>query len=130
MRRAVIGALCALALAGILLAAGCSGGWGAAVRSVADRLLPYPETTMWAPEPQPGSFVDSYADATGAGWNRVYLVDAADADGNVRELQLICFGATFDGEGWLEIDAKGGSGVRYGPVGEDDVPGPAASALG
>ena len=49
MRRAAVGALCALALAGALLAAGCSGGWGAAVRSVADRLLPYPETTMWAP---------------------------------------------------------------------------------
>lgn len=31
MRKAAVGALCALALAGILLAAGCSGGWGAAL---------------------------------------------------------------------------------------------------
>ena len=41
------------------------------------------------------------------------LLDAADDRGNVRELQLIFFGRESDGEGWLEIEARGGSGVRY-----------------
>lgn len=68
---------------------------------------------MWAPAPEPGSHASSYADATGAGANYVYLVDAADDRGNVRELQLIFFGRESDGEGWLEIEARGGSGVRY-----------------
>ena len=88
-------------------------GWGPALRSVADRVLPNPEVAMWAPAPEPGSHASSYADATGAGANYVYLVDAADAEGNVRELQLIFFGRESDGEGWLEIEARGGSGVRY-----------------
>lgn len=47
---------------------------------------------MWAPAPEPGSHASSYADATGAGANYVYLVDAADDRDNVRELQLIFFG--------------------------------------
>ena len=63
--------------------------------------------------PESGSHASSYADATGAGANYVYLVDAADDRGNVRELQLIFFGRESDGEGWLEIEARGGSGVRY-----------------
>ncbi|WP_373574650.1 hypothetical protein [Collinsella aerofaciens] len=88
-------------------------GWGSVLRSIADRVLPNPEITMWAPAPEPGSHASSYADATGAGANYVYLVDAADDRGNVRELQLIFFGRESDGEGWLEIEARGGSGVRY-----------------
>lgn len=62
---------------------------------------------MWAPAPEPGSHASSYADATGAGANYVYLVDAADDRGNVRELQLIFFGRESNGEGWLEIEARG-----------------------
>lgn len=54
---------------------------------------------MWAPALGPGSHASSYADATGAGANYVYLVDAADDRGNVRELQLIFFGRESDGEG-------------------------------
>lgn len=54
---------------------------------------------MWAPALEPGSHASSYADATGAGTNYVYLVDAADDRGNVRELQLIFFGRESDGEG-------------------------------
>lgn len=127
----------AVALAGALLAALALGagalllsaGWGAALRSVADRVLPYPEVTMWAGAPAPGSHVDSYADATGAGENYVYLVDAADAEGNVRELQLIFFGRESDGEGWLEVEARGGSGVRYAPCEGADVPAAALEAL-
>ena len=87
-------------------------GWGSALRSIADRVLPNPEVVMWAPAPEPGSNASSYADATGAGANYVYLVDAADDRGNVRELQLIFFGRESDGEGWLEIEVRGGSGVR------------------
>lgn len=121
----IAAALCALALAG------CSGsGWGAVARSAADRLLPYPETTLWAPAPPPDSFVESYDDATGEGRNYVYLVHAADEDGAVAEVQLIYFGAKSDGEGWLEIEAKGGSGVHYRQANEEAVPGNASAALG
>lgn len=61
-------------------------GWGSALRSIADRVLPNPEIAMWAPAPESGSHASSYADVTGAGANYVYLVDAADDGGNVREL--------------------------------------------
>lgn len=86
---------------------------GSALRSIADRVLPDTEIAMWAPAPEPGSHASFYADATGAGANYVYLVDAADGRGNVRDLQLIFFGRESDGEGWLEIEARGGSGVRH-----------------
>ena len=104
-------------------------GWGAALRSLSDRVLPNPEVTMWAPAPMPGGHASTYADATGAGTNYVYLVDAADADGNVRELQLIFFGRESDGRGWLRIEARGGSGVRYRTSDESDVPSVARTAL-
>lgn len=123
-----LAALCAVALSLSLF--GCSGGWEAVARSAADRLLPYPEETLWAPSPPPDSFVDSYDDATGAGRNYVYLVEAADEDGVAREVRLICFGAKSDGEGWLEIEAKGGSGVHYRQANEEAVPGDASAALG
>ena len=68
-------------------------------------------------------------DATGAGANYVYLVDAADDRGNVRELQLIFFGRESDGEGWLEIEARGGSGVRYRACDAVEAPAAARRAL-
>ena len=105
-------------------------GWGPALRSVADRALPNPEVTMWAHDHAPGSHVSSYADATGAGANYVYLVNAADADGTARELQLIFFGRESGGTGWLRIEARGGSGVRYRACDEADVPAAARTALG
>lgn len=104
-------------------------GWGSALRSTAERALPNPEITMWAPAPEPGSHASSYADATGAGANYVYLVDAADDRGNVRELQLISFGRESDGEGWFEIEARGGSGVRYRACDADEAPAAARGAL-
>ena len=104
-------------------------GWGPVLRSVADRVLPNPEVAMWAPAPEPGSHASSYADATGAGTNYVYLVDAADAEGYVRELQLIFFGRESDGEGWLEIEARGGSGVRYRACNAAEAPAAARGAL-
>ena len=104
-------------------------GWGPVLRSVADRVLPNPEVAMWAPAPDPGSHASSYADATGAGANYVYLVEAADAEGNVRELQLIFFGRESDGEGWLEIEARGGTGVRYRACDAAGVPEAARGAL-
>lgn len=125
-------------LAIALLAAGAiaggntlaSTGWGPALRSVADRILPYPEVTMWAPAPEPGCHVSTYADATGAGSNYVYDVQAADANGDTRELQLIFFGSESSGSGWLEIEARGGSGVHYRACEETAVPDDAVAALG
>ena len=133
MRRVRPGATLALALlvAALLLGgrALLDAGWGPALRSVADRVLPNPEVTMYAPAPEPGAHVASYADATGAGQNYAYLVEAADADGNVRELQLIFFGRASDGDGWLEVVARGGSGVRYRACDEANVPEAARDAL-
>ena len=63
------------------------------------------------------------------GANYVYLVDAADDRGNVRELQLIFFGRESDGEGWLEIEARGGSGVRYRACDAAEAPSAARGAL-
>lgn len=63
------------------------------------------------------------------GSNYVYLVDAADDGGNVRELQLIFFGRESDGEGWLEIEACGGSGVRYRACDAAQAPAAARGAL-
>ena len=117
----------ALALGGWAL---LDSGWGPALRSVADRVLPYPEVAMWAKEPAAGSHVGTYADATGWGANYVYLVRAADASGSVRELQLIFFGREADGRGWLLVEARGGSGVHYREVEEGEVPEAAREALG
>ena len=116
MRRKPLAAMLALLSAALVLGGNAllDAGWGSALRSIADRMLPNPEIAMWVPAPEPGSHASSYADATGAGANYVYLVDAADDRGNVRELQLIFFGRESDGEGWLEIEARGGSGVRRG----------------
>ncbi|MFR8783309.1 MAG: hypothetical protein ACLVHM_09330, partial [Collinsella sp.] len=61
--------------------------------------------------------------------NYVYLVDAADDRGNVRELQLIFFGRESDGEGWLGIEARGGSGVRYRACEAAEAPAAARRAL-
>lgn len=122
-------ALAAAAVALILLLPNCFGGWGAAAQSVLDRLMPGPETTMWAPVPQPDSYSDSYSDATGAGTNYVYKIDAATEGGDCRELTIISFGNKATGEGYLEIDAKGSSGVHYRAVDEAEVPEGAKDAL-
>lgn len=57
------------------------------------------------------------------------LLDAADDRGNARELQLIIFGRESDGEGWLEIEAHGGSGVRYRVCDAAEAPTAARRAL-
>ncbi|HJB55491.1 MAG TPA: hypothetical protein IAA39_07210 [Candidatus Olsenella avistercoris] len=118
---AVVAALCAGALA--------RSGWGPALQSVLDRVLPIPSVQMWASAPEPDSFDGSYADATGAGENYVYRVRAAAADGTVRELTLISFGARSSGEGWLRIEARGGSAVHYWPADAAEVPDAAVAAL-
>ena len=131
MRRKPLVAMLVLLSAALVLGGNAllDAGWGPVLRSVADRVLPNPEVAMWAPAPEPGSHASSYADATGAGTNYVYLVDAADAEGNVRELQLIFFGRESDGEGWLEIEARGGSGVRYRACNAAQAPAAARRAL-
>ena len=80
MRRKPLAAVLVLLSAALVLGGNAllDAGWGSALRSIADRVLPNPEITMWAPAPEPGSHASSYADATGAGANYVYLVDAAD----------------------------------------------------
>ena len=85
MRRRPLAAMLALLSAALLLGGNAllDAGWGSALRSIADRVLPNPEIAMWAPAPESGSHASSYADATGAGANYVYLVDAADDRGNV-----------------------------------------------
>lgn len=84
---------------------------------------------MWAHTPEPDTHVDSYDDATGAGTNYVYKVDAATEEGDCRELTIISFGSKATGEGYLEIDAKGSSGIHYRGVDEADVPEAARAAL-
>lgn len=132
MRRRPLAAMLVLLSAALVLGGYVllDAGWGSALRSIADRVLPNPEIAMWAPAPEPGSHASSYADATGAGANYVYLVDAADDRGNVRELQLIFFGREFsDGEAWLEIEARGASGVRYRACDAAEAPAAARRAL-
>lgn len=132
MSRKPLAAVLALLSAALVLGRNAllDAGWGgSALRSIADRVLPNPENAMWAPAPEPGSHASSYADATGAGANYVYLVDAADDRGNVRELQLIFFGRESDGEGWLGIEARGGSGVRYRACEAAEAPAAARGAL-
>lgn len=131
MRRRPLAAMLALLSAALLLGGNAllDAGWGSALRSIADRVLPNPEIVMLAPAPESGSHASSYADATGAGANCVYLVDAADDKGNVRELQLIFFERESDGEGWLEIEAHGGSGVRYRVCDAAEAPTAARRAL-
>ena len=132
MRRKPLAVMLVLLSAALVLGGNAllDAGWGSALRSIADRVLPNPEIAMWAPAPEPGSHASSYADATGAGTNYVYLVDAADDRGNVRELQLIFFGRELsDSEGWLGIEARGGSGVRYRACEAAEAPAAARGAL-
>ena len=69
MRRKPLAAVLALLSAALVLGGNAlpDAGWGSALRSIADRVLPNPEIAMWAPAPEPGSHANSYADATGAG---------------------------------------------------------------
>ncbi|WP_139653297.1 hypothetical protein [Raoultibacter phocaeensis] len=122
-------AIAAVLVVLVLLLPSCSGGWGAATQSVLDRLMPNPVITMWAQVPEPDAYTDSYSDATGAGTNYVYKIDAATERGDIRELTIISFGSKTTGEGYLEIDAKGSSGVHYRGVDESDVPEEAERAL-
>ena len=71
MRRKPLAAVLALLSAALVLGGNAllDAGWGSALRSIADRVLPNPEIAMWAPAPEPGSHASSYADATGAGAN-------------------------------------------------------------
>lgn len=104
-------------------------GWGSALRSIADRVLPNPEIAMWAPRPSPAATRAPTPTPPGTGTNYVYLVDAADDRGNVREFQLNFFGRESDGEGWLEIEARDGSGVRYRACDAAEAPAAARRAL-
>lgn len=53
MRRRPLAAVLALLSAALVLGGNAllDDGWGSAPRSIADRVLPNPEITMWAPAP-------------------------------------------------------------------------------
>lgn len=53
MRRRPLAAALALLSAALVLGGNAllDAGWGSAPRSIADRVLPNPEVTMWAPAP-------------------------------------------------------------------------------
>lgn len=108
---------------------GCSGA-GTVAKSTADRLLPVPSRMVWARCPAPGAHVDSYPDASGSGVNFVYDVEAAAEDGTRLMVTIILFGREASGQGWLRIEAKGSSGVRYDGVDESEVPQTAHDVLG
>lgn len=131
MRKRVGAALALAAAAALVCAAlqGCSGG-GTVAKSMADRLLPTPQRTVWARCPAPGTHVDSYADASGSYTNYVYDVEAATEDGTRLTVTVIFFAREASGQGWLEIAAKGSSGVHYDGVEESEVPQAARDALG
>lgn len=90
---------------------------------------PTPRSPCGRPRPSPAATRAPTPTQPGRGASYVYLVDAADDRGNVRELQLIFFGRESDGEGWLEIEARGGSGVRYRACDAAEAPAAARRAL-
>ena len=56
--RRVLDAIALVLIAAALLTGGrmlLDAGWGAALRSLADRLLPLPEMTVYAPAPNPAA---------------------------------------------------------------------------
>lgn len=126
---AAIALAVAAALASVVLQ-GCDGGWGPALKSGADRLLPTPQYTAWALCPDPDSYSDRYRDASGSYTNYVYDVEAATDRGERVTVTIVLFGRKASGEGWIEIDAKGTSGVHYDSVDEGEVPKPARDTLG
>lgn len=86
------------ALFACILLSGCGGGWGVAVSSLFDRVF-MPQETVWAASPEPDSFTESYADATGTGTNYVYRVQGATADGSPAEVTLVWYGSKAPGDG-------------------------------
>ncbi|WP_156797605.1 hypothetical protein [Olsenella sp. oral taxon 809] len=74
--------------------------------------------------------MDSYPDASGSGVNYVYDVEASAEDGTRLMVTIILFGREASGQGWLRIEAKGSSGVRYDGVDESEVPQTAHDVLG
>lgn len=57
MRRKPLAAVLALLSAALVLGGNAlfDAGWGSALRSIADRVLPNPEITMWAPSAARGA---------------------------------------------------------------------------
>lgn len=128
-----VSAILALAVAAILASSmlqGCDGGWGPVLKNGADRLLPTPQYTAWARCPSPDSYSDWYRDASGSYTNYVYDVEAATEGGEHVTVTIVLFGRKASGEGWIEIDAKGTSGVHYDSIDESEVPQAARNALG
>ena len=130
MRRKPLAAVLVLLSAALVLGGNAllDAGWGSALRSIADRVLPNPEITMWRPRRarQPRELLRRRH--RGGGELRL-PGGRGGRRGNVRELQLIFFGRESNGEGWLEIEARGGSGVRYRACDAAEAPAAARGAL-
>jgi hypothetical protein len=124
--------LLVLALAVALLASRCSApdGLGVVVCSVVDQVSPLASArTLWARTPEPDGFVDSYANAAEDDDNYVYEVEGFDEEGEPHVVTIILFGRRASGEGYLRIEARGGSGEHYDRVPEDAVPTAVLEAL-
>lgn len=108
----------------------CDSGTIAVGKSVIDRVLPGDWRTMWAATPSPDAHAASYDDASGQGKNYVYDVQASDSQGRVKIVTIISFGSKASGEGYLQLDVKGSSGVHYHAVEANEVPADALAAIG
>ena len=130
IKTALAAALIALGLIALpLTLASCDSGTVAVGKSVIERVLPGDWRTMWAASPQPDTYIGSYDDATGQGENYVYDVQAADSQGRVKTVTIVSFGSKASGEGYLQLDVKGSSGVHYHAVETNDVPADARAAI-
>ncbi len=109
---------------------GCNGADAMLVKGTLDRVLPTPQQTVWAPCPDPSAHTSSYRDASGSYTNYIYEVEAATEDGTRLTVTIILFGREASGQGWLEINAKGATGVHYDSVEASEVPQAARDALG
>lgn len=131
---AVVAAIGIIAAATLAIGFGNSSGvdlWF--IQGMIDRVSPLAtRVTAYAQAPAPDAHFDSYADATGSGWNYVYAIRAYDEGGVEREVNLISFGGELDrkADECLKIVAKGSYVQGWEWIAADSIPGSAARAVG
>ena len=107
MRRKPLAAVLVLLSAALVLGGNAllDAGWGSALRSIADRVLPNPNRHVGARARarQPRELLRRRH--RGGGELRLPC-GRGGRRGHVRELQLIFFGRESDGEGWLRSGAR------------------------
>lgn len=131
MRRKPLAAVLALLSVALVLGGNAllDAGWGSALRSIADRMLPNPEITMWRPRPSPAATraptptPPRRGRTTSTWWTRRTTGAMSESSSS----------SSSDGSrtarGWLEIEARGGSGVRYRACDAAEAPAAARGAL-